>query len=779
MNGKTAVARSLCAPIFPIEDLAACIRHAGNGVCAGVLIGKEDRVGEGQHGGRFVAAHQQEYAGHVHSLLAVDLEHQAAGEIGDGKGVGGGFIRYNVGTGIHPRDGDTVGVCCYGECAGIFAHIGVVHAVLIRVDGGVIHSERHIQRRILGQDFIIGHCLRAVILRGESLLGTGSPAPGGTALYALRSTCLLACRGACLRIFRRTRPRALREVRFLLVGSHTNLIGLVGGQIFGVFRFLTAHGQRHVDGGCFSVQVVAEAGVLPLAAVFLIDRHAVAVDIRHLFPFSPHHLIADKIQLGPHGSGRLVAIGVRNGSERLAVDGHKSGHIFALSVLIGDRGGLFRHQERSDVVLAAGRVRTTVGNIDGNAVGVHIDLLIDQVICTAFFLGKIGAQHILCILFGVFDFAGHLIAAGIQCQSQLLKGRDSKALLVGKFQVTRVDGILAILAQPQDRQTVVLAVIHRFLHAVDDRPVDLRVGVNVAVVGDPVDGNVGTTLLNGQGFDLLIGSAVLKGQHDIRRFVRIGIYRDRQNVSTAAGLRIRRIRSQHDSKLLPVLQRDGLHHRLNALAAPVPFRELFDKRPFDGPALLVAEFGLEDLRNEHPHAHAEHGILRLSHRAEVGVDVIKRLLHTLADADVSDRNFRLAAGDELDLRAAEFCSGKGETLRDLYSAVYRAVGADAEIHSILRFVHAAESAQLDRGIQNDHVELRVWQMKLQLLRADEVDALVGRAFILPLLSGELEGVAEAVNDLSVLAKSHNAHIACLERDLAGAEHHIAPALNEL
>ena len=124
-----------------------------------------------------------------------------------------------------------------------------------------------------------------------------------------------------------------------------------------------------------------------------------------------HHLVADKGQRNVCRSGRLVAIDVRNGSERLAVDGHKSGHIFALSVLIGDRGGLFRHQERSDVVLAAGRVRTTVGNIDGNAVGVHIDLLIDQVVRTALFLGKIGAQHILCILFGVFDLAGHLIAA--------------------------------------------------------------------------------------------------------------------------------------------------------------------------------------------------------------------------------------------------------------------------------------------------------------------------------------------------------------------------------
>ena len=78
--------------------------------------------------------------------------------------------------------------------------------------------------------------------------------------------------------------------------------------------------------------------------------------------------------------------------------------------------------------------------------------------------------------------------------------------------------------------------------------------------------------------------------------------------------------------------------------------------------------------------------MRLSHRAEVGVDVIKRLLHTLADADVSDRDFRLAADDQLDVRAAEFCSGKGEALRDLYSAVYRAVGADTEIQMLSRWI---------------------------------------------------------------------------------------------
>ena len=451
----------------------------------------------------------------------------------------------------------------------------------------------------------------------------------------------------------------------------------------------------------------------------------------------------------------------------LAVDGHKSG----LRAFVLKGKFLLRHQERRGVVLAAGHERAIGWNGDGNAVGILHDLLVHQIIGLALGAAQIGAQGVGPPGFGILHLTGEFVT--VLRQLQRLKGQDAGGLM-RKFQVriARADGIGAFAGQTQQHHAVFLVIV-----LIGD---DVRRSVDLRLIDRIVDLPCGLLAVHHQNVpERFFTHAAVKGQQDVRRFVRTGGYRDRLNVSTTAWLRIRRIRGQHDSKLLPVLQRDGLHHLLNALAAPVPRGELFDKRPFDGPALLVAEFGLEDLRNEHPHAHAEQGILRLSHRAEVGVDVIKRLLHTLADADVSDRNFRLAAGDELDLRAAEFCSGKGETLRDLYSAVYRAVGADAEIHSILRFVHAAESAQLDRGIQNDHVELRVWQMKLQLLRADEVDALVGRAFILPLLSGELEGVAEAVNDLSVLAKSHNAHIACLERDLAGAEHHIAPALNEL
>ena len=425
-------------------------------------------------------------------------------------------------------------------------------------------------------------------------------------------------------------------------------------------------------------------------------------------------------------------------------------------------------------------MRTTVGNIDGNAVGVHIDLLIDQVVRTALFLGKIGAQHILCILFGVFDLAGHLIAA--QAQIQLFKRCNGGCLVLPRFKITRIDHISPAILQPQECYAVFLPILI-ILDKVD-ACIDLRGGIDLTVLTHPVDVDVVGLIFfrNNQSlFDILLAHAAVKGQQDIRRFVRIGVYRDLLRVSTAAGLRIRRICSQHDCKLLPVLQRDGLHHRLNALTAPVPFREFCDKRPLDAPALLVAEVGLEDLRNEHPHAHAEQGILRLSHRAEVGVDVIKRLLHTLADADVSDRDFRLAADDQLDVRAAEFCSGKGEALRDLYSAVYRAVGADTEIQMLPAGFHTrtAEGAQFEGGIQSEHVEFFARQIDRQFLRADEIDALVGCAFIVPFLSGKFEGVAEAVNELPVLAKSHNAHIACLERDLAGAEHHVGPALDKL
>ena len=452
------------------------------------------------------------------------------------------------------------------------------------------------------------------------LLGVRSPAPRGTALCALGDTCSLAFRGAGLRVLRRTRPRALRKVRFLFIGAHANFVGLVGGQILGgngrnltIFRNLnglTAHGQRHVDRGGVLVKVIAKAGVLPLAAVFLIDRHAVAVGIRHLFPCSPHHLVADKFQRDIRRCVRLIVVRISDRIVKLlAVDGHKSGHIFALSVLIGDRGGLFRHQERSDVVLAAGRVRTTVGNIDENFAGVHFDLLVDQVVRAALFLGKIGAQGIRCILFGVLDFAGHLIVA--QSQIQLFKRCNGNSLrfVLYKRKGTCVDLISPAFPQPQQHHAVFVSV---YILDKVGACVDVRGGIDLAdllcfraFLFHPVDiGNLRTVFRNSESFlNLLLSDVLVKRQQDIRRFVCTGVYRDRLSVSTAVGLRIRRIRGQHDSKLLPVLQRDGLHHRRHAVVLPFPLGQLFDQFALKIPSRALFEVGFDDIRKNDPRAH--------------------------------------------------------------------------------------------------------------------------------------------------------------------------------
>ena len=79
-----------------------------------------------------------------------------------------------------------------------------------------------------------------------------------------------------------------------------------------------------------------------------------------------------------------------------------------------------------------GRVRAAGGNSDGNVLGIYRNLLVDQVVRAALFLGKIGAQGILCVHFGVFDLAGYLTA--IQAQTQLFK---------------RCNGCLLYTSQPQ------------------------------------------------------------------------------------------------------------------------------------------------------------------------------------------------------------------------------------------------------------------------------------------------------------------------------------------
>ena len=71
------------------------------------------------------------------------------------------------------------------------------------------------------------------------------------------------------------------------------------------FNGVSAHGQRHVDRGGVLVKIIAKAGVLPTAALFLMDRHAVAVGA---VPRSAHHLVADKFQRNTSGSVKLVGV---------------------------------------------------------------------------------------------------------------------------------------------------------------------------------------------------------------------------------------------------------------------------------------------------------------------------------------------------------------------------------------------------------------------------------------------------------------------------------------
>ena len=262
---------------------------------------------------------------------------------------------------VHPRD-SKIGVriiADHGERAGIFTHIGVEDTVIF-VALLVAHFKRDLQFLVLWQEHSIVGRLRffAVILRGKRLWGAGSPAPRSTALCTLRGACLLAFHGAGLRALCRARPCTLREVRHLSIGAHADSVVLVRLEIFGRnghsrvlsagLNGVSAHGQRHVDGviqlpifGFF--EVIAKAGVLPLVAVFLIDRHAVAVGVVHLIPCSLHHLVADKGQRNVCRSSRLIAVRVVHRGVRLpAVDGGKGVHSFARSVL-GDLNALFRH----------------------------------------------------------------------------------------------------------------------------------------------------------------------------------------------------------------------------------------------------------------------------------------------------------------------------------------------------------------------------------------------------------------------------------------------------
>ena len=214
------------------------------------------------------------------------------------------------------------------------------------------------------------------------------------------------------------------------------------------------------------------------------------------------------------------------------------------------------------------------------------------------------------------------------------------------------------------------------------------------------------------------------------------------------------------------------------MVRPAPLRKTLDPAVLNIPTAAALEAGMHNLRHQYPNADINNLGVHLRHRAEVDINVLERILHALADAGVLNLEGRLSAHHKVDIRAEQLESADDRhVLRDLHSAFDDAVCADAEIQVVL--IHAAESAQNDGGIQNNHIDRLTWQIQLQFLGAGEVDALVGFIFIFPLLPVELEGVAKALNDLPTLAYTDDPDVRCREGDLTGADHYVPLAFDEV
>ena len=281
-------------------------------------------------------------------------------------------------------------------------------------------------------------------------------------------------------------------------------------------------------------------------------------------------------------------------------------------------------------------------------------------------------------------------------------------------------------------------------------------------------------------FDILLAHAAVKRQQDIRRFVRTGSYLNCLRVFTAAVREHNGLQSRQHQSLLAVLKRHRLHDGRHAVSFPIPFGKLFDPAVLNAPAFAPAEAGLYDLRHQYPNADINNLDVHLRHRAEVDINVFERILHSLADAGAADGHGGLSAHDKVDVHVGKRdAADNWDIAWNLYRTLDDAVGSDAEIQGVRVLIHAAEGPQLDGGIQNDHIDRPTWQIQLQFLGAGEVDAIVGYIFIFPLLPVELEGVAETLNDLPVLAYTDDPDVRCLKGYLTRADHHIPRALDEV
>ena len=188
------------------------------------------------------------------------------------------------------------------------------------------------------------------------------------------------------------------------------------------------------------------------------------------------------------------------------------------------------------------------------------------------------------------------------------------------------------------------------------------------------------------------------------------------------------------------------------------------------------------MRHKHPHARVDDSCIHTFHRAEVDVHILKRLLHALADVCVFDGEGRLPAHDEVDVRAGKAKTTEerdAKAARNMQPTLDNTVGTDAEIHPVLVLVRTAERSQLDCGIYDKDVQRPAWQSDVKLLRAAEVDALVGISFISTLLPVELERIAEAVDELRVSSQPDDADIRCLEGNFTGSQNDVACTFNQM